>query len=230
MYHLITYPAGYGAFSFSPFCTKAAWLLTHAGVPWQRQDENDPRKYPHAKLPCLQAGDLLVHDSTLIGDFLEQGGADFWGDADRTQKAFGHALIRMAEEHLYFHIVIDRWMNDQVWPYIQQTYFAEIPKLLRGIITTKIRKDLRKGLHEQGLMRLSEQERAAKLEGDLRALNAFLTDKPFLLGDKPSLPDFSVGAMLLSMQKGPIETAQTQRIANDPVLAGYTARMQERYQ
>lgn len=230
MYHLITFPAGFGAFSFSPFCTKAAWMLAHAGVTWQRQDENDPRKYPHGKLPCLQAGDQLIHDSTQIGAFLEQQGADFWGPATARDKAFGHALIRMSEEHIYFHGIIDRWMNDDAWPHIRDTYFHEIPKVVRGVITGKIRKDLRKGLHEQGLMRLTEDERAAKLEADLQAILTLLDDQPFLLGDTPTLPDFSVASVLLCLQRGPVETRQTQRIAQDPQLAAYTARMQDRYE
>lgn len=225
MYDLITYRAGYGTFSFSPFCIKAAWLLNTAGVPWQRRDENDPRKYPHGKLPCLQAGARLIHDSTNIRKFLEQQGADFWGETSPRDKAIGQAFIRMAEEHMYFFVVIDRWMNDAVWPHIQKDYFGDIPKLLRGLVTNKLRKGLRQGLNTQGLMRLTAAERKAKLEADLQAITTMLDGQDYLLGNTPTLPDYSVAAMLTAMQSGPVPTDQSRRISEDPVLMGYVTRM-----
>ena len=227
MHTLITYRAGYDTFSFSPFCIKAAWLLNHAGVAWQRQDENDPRKYPHGKLPCLQTGKDLIHDSTNIQKFLETQGTDFWGETSPRDKATGHAFIRMSEEHMYFFGVIDRWMNDAVWPHIRDTYFEDVPKLIRGLVTGKLRKGLRDGLKTQGLMRLTEEERRVKLEADLQAITEMLNGQDFLLGDTPTLPDYSVAAMLTAMHTGPLSTDQTRRIREDQVLMGYITRMQE---
>ena len=128
---------------------------------------------------------------------------------------------------MYFFCTIDRWMRDDVWPHIREAYFVEIPKLLRGFVTEGLRKNLRKGLTTQGLMRLTEAERAEKLEADLQTVTTLLDGQTFLLGDSPTLPDYSVGAMLVSMHKGPIETDQTRRITGDPQLMGYIARMQE---
>jgi len=226
MYHLITFPAGMGTLSFSPFCIKAAWLLNHAGVAWERQDENDPRKYAHGKLPVLRDGEQLIHDSDGIRLFLEQQGADFWGDTSPRDKAIGHAFIRMAEEHIYFFGAIDRWMNDAVWPHTRDAYFHQIPNPIRRFVTNGLRKNLRRGLHTQGLMRLSPAEQVAKREADLAAVTAMLDGRDFLLGDAPTLPDFSVAAMLQAMSVTSIETDQTRRVQNDPVLMGYIARME----
>lgn len=225
MHTLITFPAGYGAFSYSPFCIKAAWLLNKAGVVWCRQDENDPRKFPNGKLPALQTGHQLIPDSDGIRQYLETQGTDFWGDTSPRDKATGHAFIRMAEEHIYFFCAMDRWMNDDVWPHIRDAYFKDVPKLIRGVITGKLRKDLRQSLVRRGLMRLTEKDRVALLETDLQAITAMLDGRDFLLGGTATLPDFSVAAMLMAMHKGPIETAQTQRISQDPVLMGYITRM-----
>lgn len=229
MHTLITYPAGYGAFSYSPFCIKAAWLLNRAGVSWSRQDENDPRQYPNGKLPVMKVDSRLITESDGIRQYLEQQGADFWGDTSPRDKAIGHAFIRMAEEHIYFFAAIDRWMNDAVWPHIRDAYFKDVPRLIRGVVTGKLRKDFRQSLMRRGLMRLSEKDRTALLEADLQAIAAMLVGRDFLLGDTATLPDFSVAAMLMAMHAGPIETAQTQRISQDPVLMAYIKRMDATY-
>ncbi len=54
MLTLLTFPAGFGDFSPSPFCTKAAYLLQMSGQTWQRRDISDRRKTPMGKLPELK--------------------------------------------------------------------------------------------------------------------------------------------------------------------------------
>ena len=225
MYTLITFPAGFGTLSYSPFCIKAAWLLNAARVPWSRQDENDPRKYPNGKLPVLEAGTDLIPDSDGIRRHLESQGADFWGDLSPREKALGHAVIRMAEEHTYYFCAMDRWMNDAVWPHIRDAYFGAIPRAIRGIVTGQLRKNLRRSLMQRGFLRLPETARVALLEADLQAIATMLEGQNYLFGETATLPDFSVAAMLAAMQTGPIETAQTRRITQDPDLMGYLARM-----
>ena len=130
MLTLITYPSAFGLFSASPFCVKTALMLQQAGQHWQRSDLLDPRKMPHQKLPVLRTPERLVPDSDLIRDWLESQGADFDKGLTDLQKAQSRALIRMAEEHLYFQIVLDRWGNDTVWPILRDTFFTGIPALI----------------------------------------------------------------------------------------------------
>ena len=52
----------------------------------------------------------------------------------------------MTEEHMYFHLVMDRWGNDSVWPTIRNVYFKAIPKLPRLIVTRGLRAKMMKGL------------------------------------------------------------------------------------
>lgn len=229
MYDLITFNAGFGNVSYSPFCVKSIWMLNHADVAWQREDTPDPRKFAHSKLPVLRANGQLIHDSDNIGLFLENEGVDFWGNATQTDKAMGRALIRMAEDHLYFHVVNDRWMNDDVWPFILQAYFMSIPKLVRGFVTKSLRKGVRQGLHGQGIGRLTEAERLVRLDQDLNALRALFAQNTFLLGDTPTLPDFSVGSVLANMAASPVPTPTSLRVKDDPVLMSYVTRMKEMY-
>ena len=225
MITLITYPGNNGLFSFSPFCVKAAYFLNAAGWDWCREDTNDPRKMPYQKLPVLRAVSRLIPDSENIRRHLEDHGADFDVGLSDAEKAHSHALIRKAEEHLYFHIVLDRWGNDAVWPTIRDVYFRDIPAFLRKFVANGIRRSLLKGLRTQGLARLTVAERMDRLETDLTAITALLWRHRFLLSDHPTAADYSVGAMLGAMRDTPVETDLTRRIMDDPVLSVYIDRL-----
>lgn len=227
MLTLLTYPAGFGQFSLSPFCTKAAYLLALSGQPWQRGDLKDPRKMPHSKLPVLKTPQRLIADSDNIRNWLEDQGAVFDPDLSDIQRAQSRALIRMAEEHLYFHLVMDRWGNDDVWPTVREIYFSDIPRVLRGFVTNRIRKSSLAGLNMQGISRYTPQERTHRLELDLDAISTHLWQSPFLMGSVPTGADISVAAILGAMRSTPVETPLQQRIAKDAQLSDYVDRMNQ---
>ena len=131
----------------------------------------------------------------------------------------------MAEEHMYFHLVLDRWGDDAVWPTIVETYFKDIPKLLRGFVTNGLRKTLLKGMNTQGLGRLTRAERMQRLEPDLRAISVRLAHSDFLFGASPTAADASVGALLMAMRSTPGQTPLTDRIGQDTVLSAYIDRV-----
>lgn len=225
MITLITYAPMFGEPAASPFCTKAMWLLNMSGQQWAREDTSDPRAMPKAKLPCIRVGDRLIDDSDNIRAYLEGLGADFDTGLSDMEKATSRAFIRMAEEHMYFHIVLDRWANDDAWPIVRDSYFASIPKLMRGVVTRKLRGALLRGMLTQGLGRLSPAERMARLEPDLHALTTRLWHGPFLFGDHPTAADASVAAMLSAMRATPAKTQLKTRVAEDEVLCRYIDRM-----
>lgn len=227
MVTLITYPQGFGQFSLSPFCVKAAYMLAVSGQGWTRQNLYDPRKMPQAKLPVLRTQDRLIADSHNIRDWLETRGAEFDPDLSDLQKARSQALIRMAEEHLYFHLVMDRWGDDSVWPVIRDTYFSEVPGLLRRPVANALRRALMRGLNIHGIARFSPQQRMARCEEDLRAIQTHLWHSPFLLGVKPTAADLSVVPMLAAMRATPVETALSRRIAQDAQLSDYIDRLED---
>lgn len=224
MITLITYGPSFGQPAASPFCIKAIWLLNMSGQPWQREDTPDPRKMPKAKLPAIRVGQQIIPDSDNIRSYLEQQGADFDAGLSDMEKATSRAFIRMAEEHMYFHVVMDRWVDDSVWPAIRDTYFAMIPKLLRGIITNRLRKTVIKGMHSQGIGRFTPQERLERIEPDLQAITTRLWQGPFLFGDQPTAADASVASMLANMRATPGKTLLKTRIAEDEILCRYIDR------
>ncbi|AAV96712.1 glutathione S-transferase family protein [Ruegeria pomeroyi] len=225
MLTLITFPKAFGLYSASPFCVKAAYLLTLAGEPWQRQDQTDPRRMPHGKLPVLRTPERLVPDSDGIRAWLESRGAEFDRGLTDAQRASARALIHMAEDHFYPYLVLDRWGNDAVWAIIRDTFFGEIPRLLRKPVTNRIRAQVLRGLDFQGMARFSEAERRDRVERSFEAVTALLWQKPFLFGDAPTGADLSVAPMLAAMRATPVATPLQRRVAGDRVLSDYIDRM-----
>lgn len=227
MITLLTYPPAFGQFSGSPFCIKAAHLLNLSGQRWKRENTLDPRMMPHQKLPVIRAEDQLIADSDMIRAYLESQGARFDHGLSQIDKSTSRAFIRMAEEHLYFHIVLDRWGNDAAWPQIRETYFASVPRLLRGLVANRVRKSVLSAMHVQGLGRFTSEQRLARLEPDLEAIVTRLWQNRFLFGEKPTAADASVGPMLSAAISSPGETALSSRIKENAVLMGYISRVEE---
>ncbi|MBT3141960.1 glutathione S-transferase family protein [Phaeobacter gallaeciensis] len=227
MLTLLTYPAAFGLFSGSPFCVKAAYMLELSGQSWQRSDMLDPRKMPHRKLPVLRTRERLMPDSDTIRHWLESQGANFDQGLSDIQKGQSRALIRMAEDHLYFQMVADRWCNDQVWPHLRDTFFHEIPRFARGFVSGSIRKSVIKGLDMQGVTRFSEAERLDRVEQDLTAITAFLWQSPFLMGERPTSADLSVAPILAAIRATPVRTELRGRIERDQVLSDYIDRVDQ---
>jgi len=224
MMTLYTFAPSFGQISASPFSVKAIWMMQLSGQPWQREILADPRKMPKGKLPVLRDGDRMIADSDAIRAYLEGKGAAFDEGLSDLDRANARAFIRMAEEHMYFHQVMDRWGHEDVWPIIRDTYFDMIPKPIRGIVTGRLRKQLMRGLDAQGLGRFTESERLERLEADLQAIAARLWQTKFLFADVPTSADLSVAAVLGGMRASPAPTLLSQRIATDAVLCDYIDR------
>lgn len=225
MITLYTFAAGFGQLSYSPFCTKAAWLLNLSCENWTRHNLHDPRKMPHGKLPAIRLADgSIVPDSDNIRTHLEKLGHDFDAGLSARDKAVSRAFIRMAEEHIYFHQVMDRWGDDANWNVIRKEYFAFLPALVRGFVTAKLRKDLMNNMIGIGLGRLSVQQRLGRVEADLVAITTQLDDRPYLFGNAPTAADASVGAIIGGIIAAPVPTPLSRRVSDDPVLRAYAAR------
>ena len=110
---LKTFGPAFGEIDASPYWPKAICLLSMAGVEWSLLPGSDSGKAPVGKLPVLLAGNTMIHDSDKIRYHLEEHyAADFDAGLPEVQKTQSRAFIRMAEEHLYFCLIYDRWIDD----------------------------------------------------------------------------------------------------------------------
>jgi glutathione S-transferase len=225
MLKLITFPAAFGEPSASPFCVKAMCLLQVSGVNWTPKYTSDPRKTPNGKLPILIDAGVTIADSDAICDHLEKTfKIDFNKGLTAEQRAVSRAIIRMVEEHLYFVLVSDRWLNDDNWAVLKKEFFSGIPKVINSLVTNMIRNKTRAQMMAQGTARHSVKEQVARAAKDIAAIKTLLGDKPFLFGDSPTAADMSVVPILRGIAKTPTQTGLRDLITKDQVLMAYLDR------
>ena len=226
MLKLVTYPAAFGAPSASPFGVKALCLLKMADAEFEVV-AGDPRKAPKGKLPMLLDGETKIPDSEDIRAYLEQKfNVDFDEGLSAEQRATSRAIIRMCDEHLYFALVCDRWLNDANWEIVREEFFGMIPKLMRGFVTKKIRQKVWANAQAQGIGRHTVEERLVRADKDIQAIMTLIGDKPFLFGDAPTAADASAAPVLAAMAGSPTETLLSKRVNNDAPLMAYIERVE----
>lgn len=224
----VFHPA-FGEPSGSPFSVKAMCLLEMSGKDWAPEYIRDPRKMPKAKLPVLEDGGKMIADSDQIRDHLEQAhGVDFDAGLSDEQKAVSRALIRMAEEDIYFAVLCDRWMNDANWLRVKDAFFSHLTFPMSLILPPLVRKGVLAQVNGQGMGRHSEEERLGRIDADIASITTLLGDKPFLFGDTPTAADASVAPMLKAFAVSPVETRLSARVRGDEPLMAYLTRAKER--
>lgn len=228
MLTLYILPKQWGALSASPFSIKAIYMLNASGLDYRLVEESDPRKFPQGKLPAIEADGQIIGDSDNIRAYLVERGHDMDVHLTDQQRAEGVAWQRLAEEHLYHQIVLDRWLNETTWPLIRQAYFGSLPFPISKIIPALLRRNVRAGLTYMGHTRQSPEMRTGRVLQDLEAIKAKIRTQHFLFGDRPSSFDATLGAMLESMRASPRPTSLSATVTDDEILSAYADRVAER--
>lgn len=224
MLTLITYPAGLGMPSLSPYCVKAMGLLNLSGLDWAPEWRDMPKGTKYGKLPEMRLpGGEVIADSSAIQDWLE-GRADLHPGLSEAQKAQSHALVRMVEGSLGAGMGHDRWVRDDCWPACREAIFATVPGPIRGIVGGMVRRKARRGFIAQGIGSFTEQDRLARLGRDLDAITVTLGAGPFLFGDAPTAADAAVAPVLAMIDALPADTGLRRLVRGNAALMEYIPR------
>ncbi|HEY8039453.1 MAG TPA: Tom37 metaxin N-terminal-like domain-containing protein, partial [Polyangiaceae bacterium] len=101
----------WGLPDISPFVLKLETYLRMAGIEYESKP-GDPRKAPKQKLPYVEHDGKLLGDSRFVIDHLESTrGAPLDGRLGPRERAIAQAYRSMIEEHLYFVILYQRWVE-----------------------------------------------------------------------------------------------------------------------
>jgi glutathione S-transferase len=147
---------------------------------------------------------------------------------DEAQRARGHAIRRLVEEHLYWVLVQNRWRIDAHWEAFMEAIFgdwrtdAEVAAVL-----PHVRAEVLGQLHGQGLGRHSVAEVWELGRSDIRALAGLLGDQSFFLGAQPTSLDATVHTFLEHFRVG-TDNPIADEIRAHAGLVGYGERMRFR--
>jgi glutathione S-transferase len=229
MITLYGYGPAFGLPDPSPFVMKAATLLRMANVEFKLVT-GDPRKAPKGKLPWIDDNGVVVADSSLIRVHLERTRAmDFDAGYDAAVRGTAWAFEKLCEDQIYWAIVYDRWLDDAMFDRGPRQFFNVIPALLRPLIISMVRRQVRRDLHGQGLARHTPDQVATLACRAIDAVADFLGSKPYLLGDTPCGADASVFPIILNLLCPLFDTPARRHAESHANLVAYTVRMRERY-
>lgn len=225
MLTLITFPPGLNTRSPSPFAVKADALLAMSGLPYEKEF-GDIRKSPRGKFPVLKDGDTLIPDTGHIQIYLEnKKGVDFDSGLSDQQKATAMAFRRMLEHHLYFINGHFRWMEHP--EAVRDTYFKDVPSLMRGFIFRMVQRQVAKTSHLQGLGRHTRDELIAFGNADINALATQLGNKKFFLDNVPTSIDASFYGTLHNLIDCELDVPLKQYAMKHDNLVAYCERFKK---
>jgi glutathione S-transferase len=227
MITLYTFGPYFGLPDGSPFVTKAMILLKMAGLAYG-EDRSGYFRAPKGKLPYIDDAGEKIADSTFIRLHVEKKyGFDFDAGLTDQQKAIAWSVEKMCEDHIYWLILGDRWLNDANFAKGPATFFDGAPSVLRPLIRAAVRRKVRRDAYGQGLARNGEGERAELARRAANSLGVLLSDKPFLFGEKPSGADATVGAFVLGALCPTFDSALRAEAEKRPNLVAYGRRITE---
>jgi glutathione S-transferase len=227
MITLYTFGPYFGLPDASPFVIKAMLLLKFAGLEYS-EDRGGYGKAPKGKLPYINDDGLIVADSTFVRFHIEKKHSfDFDAGLDAAQKATAWSVEKMCEDHLYWALVVSRWIDDANFAKGPAHFFKAVP--FRPVVQSLVRRKVKKTLKLQGFGRHTAAEQDELALADINALAALIGDKAFLMGEKPCGADATVFAFVASFLTTVFDTPIRTAAERHPNLAAYKDRITRLY-
>jgi glutathione S-transferase len=224
---IYAFPRSWGLPNMSPYCAKLETWLRLAGIPHERAI-GDLRKAPRGQMPYARLDGELIGDSDQIIDrMIARTGVDLDARVPEAERGRQRALARMLEESTVWVLRYGRFV-DAGYADLRLFMDAILPPGLRVLLKPKIRGDMRKALHAQGLGRYSRDEIYAMGRRDLDAVAAELGDRPFFGGERPSRLDCTVFGFVGNFLCEHARSPMTEHVGSLPSLVAHTERMRER--
>ncbi|EFX87090.1 hypothetical protein DAPPUDRAFT_192692 [Daphnia pulex] len=212
--------------SISPFPLKLETYMRMAGISYENDFKNPMG--PKGKTPWMTFNGNDYCDSQLCLELLaSKFQKDFSSDLTAEERAIARSFQIMTEEHLYWVLVLWRWVYTKgktLWD-VQMN----LPTGLRLVMPLAVRR-IKAQASAQGLGRHSKDDVIEMGRKDLRAISDYLGTKPYFTGDKPTEMDCAMfgclAQLVWSMQGSPYEEQMKGEFAN---LKEFCERMKEKF-
>ncbi|KAK6187003.1 hypothetical protein SNE40_006257 [Patella caerulea] len=152
------------------------------------------RKSKKGKVPFIEFNGQEVNDSSLIIQFFnEKLNTDLNSHLSNSDRGVARAFQKMAEENLYWCVLLHRWVYDNREWITNQEGLTKVGAWSSG-------KQVKKQADAQGIGRHSYEEMVGIEEGDLKAMSEFLGTKSFFFGHKPCETDCALFGQLSQLR------------------------------
>jgi glutathione S-transferase len=224
------FPAAFGLPNASPFCMKLELYLRMAGLPYRNRYTLELHRAPKGKLPWIDDEGTQVADSGLIIDYLKRRYGDpLDAGLAPEARARGLAITRLIEEHQYWALLHERWINPTGWAMMRTAFFGSLPGPLRLIVPPVARRGIRAELRGHGMGRHAPEQIHALAIADIDALAVLLGEQDYFLGAQATSVDACAAAFLANILMVELETPLKTAAAGHANLVAYCRRMAERY-
>ena len=211
------------------FCSKIETGLRIAGLNYETKSTL-PVTAPKGKLPYVDDDGKCVGDSRFIVEHLKDHySLDLDEGLSLQQRAISNAFQRLIEDDLYWVMMYSRWSQPHNWPINKKAIFGNLPFGVRGLVATMVRRQIRKQIWGQGMGRHSENEIFQLGKQDLTSLSDFLADKPYFMGDKPTMLDASAFGFLSNVLWCPCQSQLKEHLKSCENLVQFCERMNARF-
>ena len=215
----------------SPYPIKFETYLRIAGIKYVN-DFSKPTS-PKGKSPWMTFNGKDMADSQLCLEHLAatMPDKDISAHLSELECAQAKGMRSIIEDHLYFCLVLIRCRYTSLKYIRTNVIVLPIPKFIQPLTLKHMVGKIIKQAEAQGIGRHSEEEVLKMAVEDLRALSVFLGDKPFMMGDKPSLIDCVLfGFVVVFLYTFPEENKVRAAIEKDfPNLKAHILMIKEKY-
>jgi glutathione S-transferase len=227
MIELYTFPEAFGLRNVSPFCLRVEMALKHLDLPFEITLEHNPGKGPKGKLPFIIDDGQTIADSEIIYQHLDsKSDGGLFGAIDAVDRGRGYAFTRLVDDHLYWMMVASRWLDDAWFDNVRKGFFEAFPPVLRSVIGTIARGQVRKTYKLQGLGRHTLDEQKDFARRDLQALVDGLNGGRYIVGDRMTVFDFTVASLLAGLIDNQPATWISELARDYPALVDYAEGIQ----
>jgi len=230
MLTLFQFPAPPTIVNMSPFCMKTETAIRMMGLPYEVEHIRDFEDAPRRQVPYIVDDGEKVGDSRLIVAHLQdRHGIDLDSGLSAAERATGHAVQTMLEDHVAFANVFVRWAEDANWARARPLFFGAIPEPAQTQVAEDARAQQLAKLHHQALGRHARDDVYHLAGASIDAVAALLDSKPYIFGERPTLTDAVVFAFVANLVVPPFESPLRDRTLRHHNLMDHKTRMDQRF-
>lgn len=211
----------------SPFVLKVLLYMRAHNIEFELKP-GDSRKTPHKKIPVLEHNGQVIPDSELILDYLE----DTYSITEKLsseQHSVGQFIVRALDSNLYWSIVYSRWLTEKNAPIIKETFFGQIPGIVRRPLFAMVQKSVKRDLFGHGIGRMEQETIYMLAKKDIGSLANLLGEKKYLFGDHITRYDCAAAAYVAQMLPATIDTPHSEMVRGHPNLISLWQRFKDEY-